>query len=124
LDIYQHGFEIHTDVIPLSIVEQIKQELEAVTELLPHHGIRHADKKFSTIKKLARSKCLLDKAQQVLGGKLQTVRVIFFDKVPGKNGLVTWHQDKTIAVNHKIDVPGWRNWSLKEGVHHVQPGLG
>lgn len=49
------------------------------------------------------------------------VRGIYFDKRPETNWLVAWHQDLTVALSKRIDVPGWGPWSIKEGVPHVQP---
>jgi Phytanoyl-CoA dioxygenase (PhyH) len=54
-------------------------------------------------------------------GEPRPVRAIYFDKGPEINWLVAWHQDLTIAVRTKSDVPGYGPWSLKEGVPHVQP---
>jgi hypothetical protein len=53
----------------------------------------------------------------------RAVRAIFFDKSPDTNWLVTWHQDLTIAVREKREVPGFGPWSVKEGISHVQPPL-
>lgn len=49
----------------------------------------------------------------MLGSQPEIVRVIFFDKTPDKNWLVTWHQDKTILVNSKSDIAGWGLGLLK-----------
>lgn len=49
------------------------------------------------------------------------VRGIYFDKRPEKNWLVAWHQDQTLALKERVEVPGWEPWSVKEGVPHVQP---
>lgn len=49
------------------------------------------------------------------------VRGLWFDKSPQSNWPVAWHQDLTIAVEARVDVPGYGPWSLKNGVHHVQP---
>lgn len=32
-----------------------------------------------------------------------------------------WHQDLTIAVQERLDVPGYGPWTVKAGVTHVQP---
>ncbi|ACS93527.1 conserved hypothetical protein [Teredinibacter turnerae T7901] len=37
--------------------------------------------------------------------------------------MVSWHQDKTVAVTKKFNDPGWGPWSLKDGVQHVQPPI-
>lgn len=44
-----------------------------------------------------------------------------FDKHSEQNWLVAWHQDVTIPVAEKRDVPGWTAWSIKEGVDYVCP---
>ena len=51
------------------------------------------------------------------------VRGIYFDKRPETNWLVAWHQDLTLALNEKVEVPGFGPWSMKEGVPHVQPPM-
>ena len=51
------------------------------------------------------------------------VRALFFNKSPDANWYVTWHQDITIAVQQRIDVPGFGPWSTKDGVPHVQPPI-
>lgn len=49
------------------------------------------------------------------------VRTILFDKTGEANWTVPWHQDRSIAVIEKRDVPGFGPWSNKAGVVHVQP---
>jgi hypothetical protein len=49
------------------------------------------------------------------------VRAIYFDKSPATNWLVAWHQDLTVAVAERRDALGFGPWSVKDGVHHVQP---
>ena len=60
-------------------------------------------------------------ARQVLGGGVRPVRGIFFDKVPGANWKVPWHQDFSIAVREPHEIEGFGPWSTKDGVPHVQP---
>lgn len=49
------------------------------------------------------------------------VRALLFDKTPETNWKVSWHQDLSIAVTDRAEIPGFSGWSLKEGVWHVQP---
>ena len=49
------------------------------------------------------------------------VRAIYFDKSPEANWLVPWHQDLTVALRSRREVPGFGPWSVKDGVPHVQP---
>jgi len=57
----------------------------------------------------------------VLGRAAFPIRAILFDKTEGANWKVSWHQDLTIAVRERRDVPGYGPWSSKQGVVHVQP---
>jgi hypothetical protein len=43
----------------------------------------------------------------VLGSKCHPVRAILFDKSPGQNWSLGWHQDRTIVVRQRIDVNGF-----------------
>jgi hypothetical protein len=60
-------------------------------------------------------------AAALLGEAAQPVRAILFDKTPAANWAVGWHQDRTIAVRERRDVPGFGPWSVKAGVTHVEP---
>ncbi len=103
----------------ISIIAQVSNSDES----MPKHGIRNAEKKFSSINQLIKSKKIINAAQSVLGKEPQLVRVIYFDKTPDKNWLVTWHQDKTVALDHKFSSEGWGPWTIKDKTHHVQPPL-
>ena len=64
---------------------------------------------------------MLSLARPILGDAAHPVRGILFDKTPGANWVVPWHQDLSIAVKKRFDVPGFGPWSQKAGVVHVQP---
>jgi hypothetical protein len=51
----------------------------------------------------------------------RAVRALWFDKTAAANWLVPWHQDRTIAVRERRDVPGYGPWSVKQGICHVEP---
>ena len=46
---------------------------------------------------------------------------IWFDKRAEANWMVPWHQDRTIAVRERRNVPGYGPWSQKQGTCHVEP---
>ncbi len=52
---------------------------------------------------------------------MRPVRAILFDKSPGANWALGWHQDRTIAVRARADIPGFGPWSVKQGLLHVEP---
>ncbi|MEL6369527.1 MAG: phytanoyl-CoA dioxygenase family protein [Pseudomonadota bacterium] len=54
----------------------------------------------------------------------RAVRLVEFRKSAQRNWSLGWHQDRVIAVRNKCDVTGFRNWSVKAGVQHVEPPIG
>lgn len=118
LNFQEHGVEIRTNQISNDSIAIIKNEIEQSKNISFKHGIRNANKKF---KSLAESSKFLQLAAELLGSHAKLVRVIYFDKTSDKNWLVTWHQDKTISLNKKMELPGWEPWSIKDSVRHVQP---
>ena len=60
-------------------------------------------------------------ARSTLGQDARPVRAILFDKNPDANWSLGWHQDRTIAVRERADVPGFAHWTRKAGVTHVEP---
>lgn len=56
-----------------------------------------------------------------LGPTARPVRAVLFDKTLGTNWALGWHQDRTVAVSARHELPGWGPWSTKAGVAHVEP---
>lgn len=69
---------------------------------------------------LAGSDPLSALARAVLGTSARPVKATLFDKRPGANWQVGWHQDLTVAVRERRDVPGFSNWTTKAGVAHTE----
>jgi ectoine hydroxylase-related dioxygenase (phytanoyl-CoA dioxygenase family) len=58
--------------------------------------------------------------QTVLGPNFGLVRVLFFDKPPGRTWSLGWHKDMTIAVvDNSLPSTHFRNPTRKSGVPHV-----
>lgn len=55
------------------------------------------------------------------GDGARPVRAILFDKNPATNWSLAWHQDRTICVRERRDVPGFGPWTVKSGLLHVAP---
>jgi ectoine hydroxylase-related dioxygenase (phytanoyl-CoA dioxygenase family) len=49
------------------------------------------------------------------------VKSIYFDKPEKSNWFVAWHQDLTISVNKKAELPGYGPWTIKPDQFAVQP---
>ncbi|MFO0958206.1 MAG: phytanoyl-CoA dioxygenase family protein [Isosphaeraceae bacterium] len=73
------------------------------------------------VRALARSAAIRGVAESILGASCGAVRGLFFDKTPGANWRVAWHQDRMIAVRQRGPADGFLAWSEKLGVVHVQP---
>src|SRR5690349_3864688 len=57
----------------------------------------------------------------LIGPEYFAVRATLFNKLSDANWKVPWHQDTTIAVRERREVPGFGPWSVKEGAPHVRP---
>jgi ectoine hydroxylase-related dioxygenase (phytanoyl-CoA dioxygenase family) len=44
-----------------------------------------------------------------------------FDKSAKANWALGWHQDRTICVRERHEMPGFGPWTMKSGQHHVAP---
>jgi len=117
------GFEIVEAFIPSELVNTALLELENSEELYSMCGVRNAEAKFKFVGRICASEFVQGKLKQYLPGKAQLVRAIVFDKTLESNWFVAWHQDKTVALSEKMEMPGWGPWSVKDGVVHVQPPL-
>ncbi len=61
---------------------------------------------------------------RIVGPTARPVRAIAFDKTAGRNWLVPWHQDRTIAVDRRDEAADARCWTVKNGVYHCEPPVG
>lgn len=60
-------------------------------------------------------------AARALDDGCRPVRAVLFDKSEATNWALGWHQDRTICVHDRIDTPGFGPWTVKAGLHHVEP---
>jgi ectoine hydroxylase-related dioxygenase (phytanoyl-CoA dioxygenase family) len=75
------------------------------------HAFRHP-----AVLAVARDQRLRAIAQQVLGCDPFPFRATLFDKSPGSNWLVVWHQDTALPLRERHEIPEWGSWSVKAGV--------
>lgn len=70
---------------------------------------------------------LNDKLKEVIasvfGSDYFIVKSIYFDKPCASNWFVAYHQDLTISVDHKTELPGFGPWTVKQNQFSVQPPL-
>lgn len=121
------GFGIISGVLSASECVNLRDELSSLFEADQTYrkskqgGVRNLLGRSSSVQTLARSEKILGIVKDALRGDAFPVRAIFFDKLPSANWLVPLHQDLSIAVKERKEVPGFSGWSIKDGVQHVQP---
>lgn len=118
-DLESVGHTILRNTLSAGLLGEFRAEAHRLATAFPDHahGIRDLLRRSSVISTWSRSAAVLG----FLPPGFTPVRSILFDKTPGANWKVAWHQDLTIAVHEKHDRPGYGPWSVKEGVIHVQP---
>lgn len=61
--------------------------------------------------------------REFFGDNYFVVKSIYFDKPEKSNWFVAWHQDLTISVDKKMELPGYGPWTVKQNQFAVQPPL-
>ncbi len=117
----KHGYTFFRGALDASIVDKVIEEIEDQACEVTRAGIRNPENRFPSIQKLLQAPVLQTIAHKFLSGKAFPVRSILFDKSADTDWGVTWHQDLTIAVQTKHEVPGFSAWTLKGGIQHAQP---
>jgi hypothetical protein len=99
---------------------------QAFDALLAHggSGSRRIPAAHDLVGLLLRQPIIADLVSNLLGPAARPVRAIAFDKTAGRNWLVPWHQDRTIAVDRRDDGADVRCWTVKNGVNHCEPPVG
>lgn len=115
-EIDQHGFSIVRDVIGADERQQLHATLGPVSG-----AGRRGLLALPAVAELAHSMALRDIIRPHLPSEPLPVRAIYFDKSSEANWLVPWHQDLSLAVTARAEVPGFGPWSTKDGIPHVQP---
>jgi hypothetical protein len=121
------GYLVSEGVLSDDDVEQLR----AAVARIPHgaevrrrrgvYGVRNLLEICPAARELARQTRIRQFVTPVLGENAFAVRAIYFDKVPGSNWSLFWHQDNVISVVARVEVAGYVGWSNKAGVWQVQP---
>jgi ectoine hydroxylase-related dioxygenase (phytanoyl-CoA dioxygenase family) len=61
--------------------------------------------------------------KEIFGEKYFVVKSIYFDKPEKSNWYVAYHQDLTISVDKKAELPNFGPWTTKQNQFAVQPPL-
>jgi ectoine hydroxylase-related dioxygenase (phytanoyl-CoA dioxygenase family) len=111
------GFFFSDSLIDAAACRNINTQLD-LQEI--RAGQRHLIDHPAVIKLLANS-ALINLIHAAMGVKAFAYKATLFDKSTDANWLVAWHQDISIPVARRYEVPTWNGWSVKDGVNYVQP---
>ena len=117
-EIHEDGYELLPDVLTKDECEQLAAFLSAGDVGRSRAGARHL---FSVpvVSALARDERLVAIASAVLRQNAVPFRVTLFDKSISANWSVVWHQDTSLPLAHRFELPGWGPWSVKSGVAYA-----
>ena len=112
------------------IVEQfidsqtVKNLTEAIADYLgsdTNYGVRNLQYKVPLVYQLATSQMSIEYLiEYTKERQFKLTKAIYFNKTTQQNWSVPWHQDKTIAVTEKVILDDYKNWTVKQGIAHVQ----
>lgn len=115
------GYFIQDNFLTSEELASINNALSALSVSNHGAGIRDVLQRCPYLLQFANSQRILSYVEKFLESPASLVRAILFNKTTENNWLVPWHQDKTVAVSKRFVNPLWNCWSVKGGVHHVQP---
>jgi len=99
----------------------LREAVSIFDDKINRYGLRKLMAQVPLVEEFAKESCLMEFAKDILGEDAKPVRSVYFDKVPEANWSVAWHQDTSIALKSKHDLPGFGPWSDKDGVVHAEP---
>lgn len=127
-EIDQAGFCLSSERIDAAQIDKLLEAFESAKDS-PHarshegdtYALRNILRAVPGVYELAVGDFLLERVRSVLGGGARPVKAILFDKTAAVNWNLKWHQDNVIAVQERLDVPGFHGWSEKVGIPHARP---
>jgi ectoine hydroxylase-related dioxygenase (phytanoyl-CoA dioxygenase family) len=116
------GYAVLPSLISREDLSTLQQEVDRLLSASSSRGgARNVLGKSALLQDLATAGPPAQAAAAILGSGAQPTKLTVFDKTPDANWKVPWHQDLTIAVAERREVPGFGPWTVKDGVLHVQP---
>lgn len=116
ISLSDHGFEPVTHFVDANNCRHLRDSL-GVVQGAGNRGVL----RLPEVAAFVDSTAVRERIAHHLGPGAFPVRALYFDKSDAHNWLVPWHQDLSIAVRSRAEVPGFTGWSRKDGVWHVQP---
>lgn len=130
LNISEKGFEVIKGIYSdeevrkiLEVIDQADSDKETFRKSEGLFAIRQFLKEIPETIPFIFNEKLQQVIRELFGADYFVVKSIYFDKPPGSNWYVAYHQDLTISVNQKTEIPGFGPWTVKQNQFAVQPPL-
>lgn len=128
--ILEYGFSIINNVFSADEVEKIISVLNGIDTSRENFrksedlfAIRQFLKEIPEIKDFIFNDNIQRIITEIFGEKYFVVKSIYFDKPETSNWYVAYHQDLTISVDKKLELPNFGPWTTKQNQFAVQPPL-
>lgn len=118
----EKGFEIIENVYSEQEVNCILEQL-AAKNIGNKFGIRAFLSDNPEIAEKVFTPQLMEIISTIAPGCDKSIKSIYFDKPPNANWVVNWHQDLTINLVDKKEVPNFKNWRVTPERTIVQPDI-
>src|SRR5689334_7302342 len=120
--INDRGFTTVHNILNPCTIEMLRGELDGaergarISQRGEIYAIRNVLATAAAVRDLAADERVRRLVVPLLGLGAFPVQGIFFDKPADANWKVPWHQDLSIPVKARIEVPEFGPWSIKAGV--------
>lgn len=105
------------------IIQNIDTSKETFRKSEDLFAIRQFLKEIPQVRELVFNENIKNIITEIFGEKYFVVKSIYFDKPERSNWYVAYHQDLTISVDKKTDLPGFGPWTTKQNQFAVQPPI-
>ncbi|REC49554.1 phytanoyl-CoA dioxygenase family protein [Chryseobacterium pennipullorum] len=128
--IHEYGFSVINHIFSdeeiqkiIDVLNHIDTSRENFRKSKDLFAIRQFLKEIPEIRDLIFNDNIQKVVKEIFGEKYFVVKSIYFDKPETSNWYVAYHQDLTISVDKKMDLPGFGPWTTKQNQFAVQPPL-
>ncbi|MBC7487440.1 MAG: phytanoyl-CoA dioxygenase family protein [Cytophagaceae bacterium] len=130
-ELSENGFTILENIYSKDEVEKLLSSIEQVDDSTKQtfrksedlFAIRQFLKEVPQTADLIFNEKLKGIIRQLFGEDYFVVKSIYFDKPETSNWFVAYHQDLTISVDNKRELPHFGSWTVKQNQFAVQPPL-
>ncbi len=105
------------------IIQNIDTSKETFRKSDDLFAIRQFLKEIPEVRDLIFNENIKNIITEIFGEKYFVVKSIYFDKPEKSNWYVAYHQDLTISVDKRAELPGFGPWTTKQNQFAVQPPL-